>query len=801
MAIFRLLTFGGLSLLRVHGAARCELRRSHLALLARLAASDARGARRDELLAMFWPESDESRARGSLKQAIYSIRRELSVPTVIVGTDELRLDPAVLASDVGDLEGALFAGDLVRAVELYRGPFLHAVHLGNGEFSYWRDAKAEQLEKRYREALVALARAAESRGDIGESVRWWHEAARSDPLGSSVASSLSQALIRSGDRTAALKHARGYAARVRADLETEPDADILAMIADLERAPVSHARPSPADGMASSSSGLLPETRPGRRAWSRFVYASLAVALVAVAPRSVTTARNDLLLLSAGRGALDSAMVVRLVARLQSQDSALDFTSSRLRRPRFVGSVRTVSLADSVQILVELSDRASSRSEVIGPVFAPRALVHGALDDLAQRVGVAIAARRNPVFESWAHAASMPLTWDAYHALDAGIRSWTTVRRTEPLAHFDTAASLDPTSAVPLVWKALVLSKVQRRSESDSVLRLIEPSGRRIGAWDRAVIDVLRAWNAGDLSSAHLAGHRLLEVVPRSEWAVLPAYDAMALGREREALELFKNVRADLGWTSWWVLTVQGQALHLVGEYATEARKAREAFARDPDVSLARQHLVRAYAALGRVRDVEQLCLESLQLAHSAEVPAQPCGQAMIELWAHGHHDAASRLADAFNRMLSAQPMSEQTRALNRIWALQSVGRWQDAAVVLSAMREPPAGDSEHLEYLQFLGYTQAWQGDRVGAMTTRARMAQHGPEDPMFVGGLHSLLGEKDEAVGWITRALRGGLRHRTMLHWHSPFASLHAYASFQALLDVRDDVEHRQRYAQSKR
>jgi len=78
-------------------AAPPSLRR--LALLAVLAAAGARGRSRDQLLALFWPEATQSRARHSLDQLLYVLRGSLD-DSLFVSGDPVRLNTAVLASDV-----------------------------------------------------------------------------------------------------------------------------------------------------------------------------------------------------------------------------------------------------------------------------------------------------------------------------------------------------------------------------------------------------------------------------------------------------------------------------------------------------------------------------------------------------------------------------------------------------------------------------------------------------------------------------------------------------------------------------
>ncbi len=122
-------TFGRLSVTAdgrpVAGAASQPRR---LALLAMLACAGDRGLTRDKLIAFFWPDADEERARRGLSQAIYALRQDLGSEEALVGTKDLRLDPDLIASDVAEFEAAIGGSDWERAAARYGGPFLDGFH-------------------------------------------------------------------------------------------------------------------------------------------------------------------------------------------------------------------------------------------------------------------------------------------------------------------------------------------------------------------------------------------------------------------------------------------------------------------------------------------------------------------------------------------------------------------------------------------------------------------------------------------------------------------------------------------------
>ena len=94
--MLRLFTFGGLGLVSDDGSAAPRLRPPRLALLAALAAAGERGMSRERLMAYFWPDSDETHGRHSLRQALYALRQELGVDVVESNGATLSLDGSLL---------------------------------------------------------------------------------------------------------------------------------------------------------------------------------------------------------------------------------------------------------------------------------------------------------------------------------------------------------------------------------------------------------------------------------------------------------------------------------------------------------------------------------------------------------------------------------------------------------------------------------------------------------------------------------------------------------------------------------
>ena len=205
-----------------------------LAVLALLAGAGSRGITRERILRFVWPDTDEDRARRLLTQALYAIRRELGADDSIVGMQELRLNSQLVACDAAEFSEAIAEGHLEQAAKLYGGPFLDGFRLaGAAELERWIEEERVALAHAYITAVEKLATLATVRGDLAGAVGWWRKLVTQDPLNARLALGLMHALVASGDRLAAVQHARIYESLIEQDLGLAPDAAVVALAARL----------------------------------------------------------------------------------------------------------------------------------------------------------------------------------------------------------------------------------------------------------------------------------------------------------------------------------------------------------------------------------------------------------------------------------------------------------------------------------------------------------------------------------------------------------------------------------------
>jgi DNA-binding SARP family transcriptional activator len=842
-------TLGGLSLENggrpIVGAAA---QRGRLALLSVIAAAGDRGISRDLLLALFWSESDNERARGALKQALYSLRRDVGERELTLGTSELRLNPAVITSDIGEFEDALKGGLLERAVELYKGPFLDGIYLHDApEFERWADRERERLASRFRTALGGLARAAAMSGDTAAAVAWWRRLAVADPLSASIAVSLMEALATSGDSASALRHADLYTALVRQDLGAAADQSVSALAEHIrtidEEALTARGRTDRSDvGVPSSAESEAVQGMPLRehsasRRRRLLIGAGVVTAAVVIG--------GSFALLQASRRPLDEHRVVLTIGSRSTRGGERDPLTALLRNrltdaivetqlatvvpvPREIRDgllaseltpERTRSFAraanaryvvattyeingDSVRVSAQIVDAAAHQLPVpIESVRGTRAMPERIVAELRTRVLAALTARIDPTLQNWAFAAAMPATYEAVRELRLGIDAFAADDLSQATRHFRLAAALDSNSATPLVWAAYGWAHSSQGvqwgtpgfARSDSIIKALEASRRQLGRWDAALLEEVKAFIIGDLALAHIASHRVMQVVPKSEWVIMLAYDAYNVGRAREAVRLLREAGPKNGWIGGWGSreTTLQLSFHFLHDYESQLDFARSVLLREPGNTGWLQIEVSALAALGRATEVEKRCIESQRIGASVV-----CEQGIVELRGHGNAEAARRLFWLRDRY-EANPDSETTRSPLEIAAELA---WDgfvaaaDSVARANPLRGPPTDDE-----LSTLRTIAVALGDRTtGELLRReldslARVASpwHREELSFRRAELAGWLGDRDDAVYWLTRAFREGLRHRSFIHWYPPFIKLRGYAPFEALLRPVDDAE----------
>ena len=222
-----------------------------LALLAYLAAADrAESRRRDTLLALFWPELPEDRARNALKQAVHHLRRAVGEGAIPGHGDELTLDPAVVRADVAEFGTALADRRPADALALYCGELMPGFHVADAPgFERWLERRRAQLRESAASAAWSCAATSERAGDLVAASTSARRALELRPLDEPGARRLILLLDQAGDRAGALAFYREFERRLADELESTPEPATAALAQALRTGTHAVATAPPRDGL------------------------------------------------------------------------------------------------------------------------------------------------------------------------------------------------------------------------------------------------------------------------------------------------------------------------------------------------------------------------------------------------------------------------------------------------------------------------------------------------------------------------------------------------------------------------
>ncbi|MBX9856380.1 MAG: hypothetical protein K2Y26_12720 [Gemmatimonadaceae bacterium] len=382
-----------------------------LALLAYLLIAHPGGfASRDALLAMFWPDSDESRARASLRQALQFLRRTLGETAVVArGEDAVGIDPAVVGHDLGDLRAGLATGDAPAVVAAYTGELLPGLLVDDAPaFEQWLAAERETLRRLVlQQALVASAAATDARQALDLATRAVSIAPDDEP----AARQLARLQLAAGNRAAAVQALDLLRRTLHDTLGVQPSDETLALEREL-RGPANtqpqagthgdRVSPSPAFSPTAEeaaaelpahgpSSGQATPMKSARRRWLKPALAAavLIVAIVLIWRAPAWSDRGAGATPTTGR-ANDQSVAVNTQPRV-----AVAPFDDRTGQSRFstVGSmvadwlIGGVSRMEGVTVVPLTAMRSSARSLEAAPASG-----NGIPQDLLHRVAVDVGA-------------------------------------------------------------------------------------------------------------------------------------------------------------------------------------------------------------------------------------------------------------------------------------------------------------------------------------------------------------------------------------------------------------------------
>jgi DNA-binding SARP family transcriptional activator/tetratricopeptide (TPR) repeat protein len=219
--------------------------RKHLALLLYLAAGTKRVLTREYLASLLW-STDLQRARHSLSQAIYDLRRNLNGALLRGPGDAVRLDTGRISFDAAELERAVKKGDLALAVELYRGPFAeNLADAGTADFERWVEGERHRYARMGELVLRRYVRECNEAGSWGEMCVAALKLVRMSALDEEAHRALMRGLWMHGDATSAMRHFEEVAPALESELPDGISEETRDLVQRIRSVPVPRTGPAP----------------------------------------------------------------------------------------------------------------------------------------------------------------------------------------------------------------------------------------------------------------------------------------------------------------------------------------------------------------------------------------------------------------------------------------------------------------------------------------------------------------------------------------------------------------------------
>lgn len=744
-----------------------------VALLAYLAAPfPTRPHRRETLIALLWPDLDESHGRGMLRHELYALRRELG-PDLFHsdGRETIGVNGDRLWCDAGAFDELITAGQLIEALDLVHGEFLPGLGVNGDTFDRWLDGERSRLGRRAATAADRLSQAMATSGDLPGAAHWarrWTELA---PYDEGAWRRLVSLLDRTGDRAEALATFERLAARFREDLQIDPSPVTRKLVESIRSRPAGESDGEPAEGDASDllRPAVVIAVRPVENLSGDPGHDGLARRLTDRLAGGI----SELSYVEAVVGHEIRWATAVVSATLYAKNDRL-LARTRLTEPKVGGRV----LAVPEPVLLDPNPEDEELAEVVARVLASVAVYY----DPRQPIGFI---RGRPVRTP---------SWEAWLELIRGSEAFGQFQFEEAARRLRRANQIDPTFVKVGIFAAIAQAYCGDPEGAEKLAREAYRRGEETASdYERHFAAWFLANLRGRRPEAYRAGVELRGLTTHPVWCFLAGREAYRMNRPLEALGLLEGGEVGQGWWRNWAegCEVAGGALHLLGSHHAELDVVLRWRSRLPEALEPMRAEARTRAALGEPRAALEVVDQAMTLPSRLVTPGDVAWTAAQELDVHGYLDEGTM---ARQKGLDwAAHRSEPPRA-DRLLAARLLfesGKLEQAAERLREL-EP----FDDLELLGLAGLLAAVSGDVEAARGVIA--ALEGLQNPYLSGqhllhaaGIHAALADRTEALETLRRALAAGLPFGVELHALPLLRPLIGHAEFEQLLRPRDVPE----------
>ena len=283
---YRLQVLGGLALTTADGRAIELPTRKSALLLAYLAVPAAVTHARDKLADLLWPLSGQDQARGSLRQALAALRKQLGSDAIEGARDQIRLRSGIIRVDldaIADLADGRVAPMQPDPSIGSLGTFLDGVAADGEALGDWLIFERTRSCALLQGALERTIDALSSSRRYADAIATVERLVALDPLREQSHRVLMQTLVDAGERPKALDRFRKLQALLKAELGVAPSPQSIALAREIQSDDVT----AKASAGPDDAREVLPTLAEGRRTGARRI-------VVAVLPFQCLSPEEDL---------------------------------------------------------------------------------------------------------------------------------------------------------------------------------------------------------------------------------------------------------------------------------------------------------------------------------------------------------------------------------------------------------------------------------------------------------------------------------------------------------------------------
>jgi tetratricopeptide (TPR) repeat protein len=426
------------------------------------------------------------------------------------------------------------------------------------------------------------------------------------------------------------------------------------------------------------------------------------------------------------------------------------------------------------------------------PAAGPRSNPAEAVEALKQRVKGAIAYQFGPMPSAYV---GRPVPYEAYREFVTAMGS-TGFDLDAALVHMERAVEIAPDFWMARLRLVTTYTVLRQPAKAREMFASVEKATAQLSPTELLHFRFVKARRDGKRLDALKAANELLALAPHDPLVSMTAgHLALSLNRPRAALGALGDL-SEIDWRvvgKWpqgeWYIRYSAQAHHYLGEYREELADAQLGVRYYPNSQQAYESLVRAFAALGRLDEVDRVIAMSLMVPPDSQgSPGTVMLTAVQELRVHGHPEEAIQIALRCDRWYQDHRPTEaegKISTANRaeiFWVLQ---RWPEARAAAEQYARDDPG-SFHAPGL--LGLMAARAGDLKVAAECDAKLAAIEQPAKGYALGWRAVLaaqrGEKERAVELLRDAFAAGMPFDPYVHARVYLEPLQGYPPFEELL-----------------